>query len=153
MVEGLVGANPNNFNQRNYYCSQQDRINQLKHNFTIDDQSPMTYVNFRSKISSFPIGNKIINENLINIDKLKKILQKCITNSKCQEVPSASYSIFKEFVFLLQKVSDLEYEPENKQMYVNQQLKEIENKLKGYKTHKQKNDQMTNQLSKLLSGL
>ncbi|CAD8177655.1 unnamed protein product [Paramecium octaurelia] len=145
--------NPNNFNQKNYFCSKQDKINQLQPNLKIDDQSPMNYINFRSKISSFPIGNKIINENLINIDKLKKILHKCITISKNSKIQGMSYSIFKEFVFLLQKVSDLEYEPENKQMQVNQQLKEIENKLKGYRTHKQKNDLMTNQLSKFLSGL
>ncbi|CAD8172580.1 unnamed protein product [Paramecium pentaurelia] len=119
----------------------------------IEDQSQLSYINFRNKISSYPIGDKKTNENLIKIDKLKKVLHKCIKCSKKLDIQGASYSIFKELVFLLQKVSDLEYEQEQKQMDVYQKIKEIEKKLTNYKNKKLQIDQMTHQIQKILNEL
>ncbi|CAD8116566.1 unnamed protein product [Paramecium primaurelia] len=144
---------PQQLNQQNYICSSQHIMNHLQLKFKIENQSHLQYIMFRNKTSSYPIGNQINNENQIKIDKLKKVLHKCIKESKKFQVQGASYSIFKEFVFLLQKVSDLEYEKQQKQLHVQQQLKEIENQLKEQKKYKQKNDQMNKQISKILNEL
>ncbi|CAD8100117.1 unnamed protein product [Paramecium sonneborni] len=130
--------NLDNFQQPQYLPYNQ------KFNTTLNQQINelnFSYVGFRNKMrSKMETGNMKLAEIYKKIDKLKKVLHTCIKQFKQLGI---SYSLFKELVFLLKSVSDLESELESqKHTDINNKLDEIINKVKQYPNKNKKKDQV-----------